>query len=153
MVDVLGKVPSKLSVEKLECWIWGKVSTLNGISMLSLTLCMVIDVIFPAGGRRCHQNGWAGMLVSNLFAALGVARLRVASSSAHPSRWACRFSECCLQVVAKSFRSIVSLRVAHQGGLSCEISNGWLWCMDCLSVGGALWCVCCQSKHGQEENV
>ena len=50
MVDVLGKVPSKLSVEKLECWIWGQVYTLNGISVLSLALCIVIDVTFPAGG-------------------------------------------------------------------------------------------------------
>ena len=85
VVDVLRKVPSKLSVEKLDCWIWRQVKTLNGISVLSLALCMVLAVIFPAGGKVSPK-----LLVSNLLAALEVARLRVASQSVHPPRWACR---------------------------------------------------------------
>ena len=38
-------------------------------------------------------------------------------------------------------------------GLQSEISDGWLWCIDCLLVGGTLWCVCWQSRVGQEENL
>ena len=38
--------------------------------------CMVIDVVFSSQRKRCHQNCWAGALVANLLAALGVARLR-----------------------------------------------------------------------------
>ena len=63
-------VPKPLSVERLECWVWDPVNTQNAISVLSLALCMVIDVIFPVDGRRCHQNCWAGVLVSILLAAL-----------------------------------------------------------------------------------
>ena len=77
VIDLLGKVPEKLFVERLECWVWDQVYTPNAMSVLSLALCMVIDVIFPIDGRRCHQNCWAGTVVSNLLAALGVARLRV----------------------------------------------------------------------------
>ena len=51
---------------------------------------MVIDVVFPVDGGRCHQNCWAGALIANFLAALGVTRLRVASKCAHPPRWACR---------------------------------------------------------------
>ena len=69
---------------------WDQVYSRTAISVLSLALCMVIDVIFPVDGRRSHQNCWAGVLVSNLLAALGVARLRMASQSGHPPRWACR---------------------------------------------------------------
>ena len=58
--------------------------------MLSLAMCMVLDVVFPVNGRKSHQSCWAGALVANLLAALGVARLCVASRYAHPPRWACR---------------------------------------------------------------
>ena len=64
--------------------------TMNAIPVLSLAMCMVMDVAFPVNGKRCHQNCWAGALVANLLTALGVARLRVASRYAHPPRWACR---------------------------------------------------------------
>ena len=63
--------------------------TQNALWVLSLALCMVIDVIFSIDGRRWHQDCWAGVLVSNLLAAPGVARLRVAFQIAHPPRWAC----------------------------------------------------------------
>ena len=90
VVNLLGKVPNKQSVDKLECWIWDQVCTKSAISVLSLAMCMVLDVVFPVNGRRCHHNCWAGALVANLLAALGVARLCVASRYAHPPRWACR---------------------------------------------------------------
>ena len=90
MVDLLGKVPSKLSVDRLECWVWDQVYTPNAIPVLSLALCMVIDVVFPVDGGRCHPNCWAGALIANFLAALGVTRLRVASQCAHPPGWACR---------------------------------------------------------------
>ena len=90
VVNLLGKVPNKQSVDKLECWIWDQVYTMSAIPVLSLAMCMVLDVVSPVNGRRCHQNCWAGALVANLLAALGVARLRMASRYAHPPRWACR---------------------------------------------------------------
>ena len=90
VVNLLGKVPNQQSVERLECWIWDQVYTKSAISVLSLATCMVMDVVFPVNGSRCHQNCWAGALVANLLAALGVARLLVASRYAHPPRWACR---------------------------------------------------------------
>ena len=90
VVNLLGKVPNKQSVDKLECWIWDQVYSLSAIPVLSLAMCMVLDVVSPVNGRRCHQNCWAGALVANLLAALGVARLRVASRYVHPPRWACR---------------------------------------------------------------
>ena len=90
MVNLLGKVLDKQSVDKLECWVWDQVYTLNAIPVLSVAMCIVIDVVFPVNRKRCHQNCWAGELVANLLAALGVARLRVASRYAHPPRWACR---------------------------------------------------------------
>ena len=83
VVNLLGKVPDKQSVDKLECWVWDQVYTMNAIPMLSLAMCMVMDVVFPVNGKRCHQNCWAGALVANLLAALGVARLHVASRYAH----------------------------------------------------------------------
>ena len=76
MVNLLGKVPDKQSVDKLECWVWDQVYTMNAIPVLSLAMCMVMDVVFPVNEKRCHQNCWAGALVANLLAALGVARLR-----------------------------------------------------------------------------
>ena len=82
--------PDKLSMDKLECWVWDQVYTLDAIPVLSLAMCMVIDVVFPVNEKRSHQNCWAGALIANLLAALGVARLRVASQCAHPPRWACR---------------------------------------------------------------
>ena len=90
VVNLLGKVPNQQSVERLECWMWDQVYTKSAISVLSLATCMVMDVVFPVNGSRCHQNCWAGALVANLLAALGVARLLVASRYAHPPRWACR---------------------------------------------------------------
>ena len=90
VVNLLEKVLDKLSVDKLECWVWDQVYTLNAILVLSLAMCMVIDVVYPVNEKRGHQNCWAGALVANLLAALGVARLRVASHCAHPPRWACR---------------------------------------------------------------
>ena len=90
VVSLLGKVPNQQSVERLECWIWDQVYAKGAISVLSLATCMVLDVVFPVNGSRCHQNCWAGALVANLLAALGVARLLVASRYAHPPRWACR---------------------------------------------------------------
>ena len=82
--------PDKLSMYKLECWVWDQVYTLDAIPMLSLAMCMVIDVVFPVIESRSHQNCWAGALIANLLAALGVARLREASRCAHPPRWTCR---------------------------------------------------------------
>ena len=102
VIDLLWKVPEKLSVERLECGVWDQVKTPNALSVLSLALCMVIDVIFPVDGRRCHQHCWAGVLVSNLLAALAVARLRVAFQSVHRDGRA-GFSECCLQNGCKKF--------------------------------------------------
>ena len=82
------------SVDKLEAGelmlVWDQVYTMNAIPVLSLAMCMVLDAVFPVNGKRCHQNCWAGALVANLLAALGVARLRVASRYAHPPRFACR---------------------------------------------------------------
>ena len=82
--------PDKLSMDKSECWVWDQVYTLDAIPVLSLATCMVIDVVFPVNEKRSHQNCWAGAMIANLLAALGVARLRVASQCAHPPRWACR---------------------------------------------------------------
>ena len=62
VVHLLGKVPDKQSVDKLECWVWDQVYTLNAILVLSLAMCMVMDVVFPVNGKRCHQNCWAGAL-------------------------------------------------------------------------------------------
>ena len=98
VVNLLGKVPDKQSVNKLECWVWDQVYTMNAIPVLSLAMCMVKDVVFPVNGKRCHPNCWAGALVANLLAALGVARLRVASRYAHPPRSGhAGFFECCFQ--------------------------------------------------------
>ena len=90
VVSLLGRVLDKLSVDKLECWVWDQVYTLDAIPVLSPAMCMVIDVVCPVNGKRSHQNCWAGALIANILAALGVARLRVASQCAHPPRWACR---------------------------------------------------------------
>ena len=90
VVNLLGKVPDKLSVDKLECWVWDQVYTLTAIPVLSLAMCMVTDVVFPVNGKRCHQSCWVGALVANLLAALGVARLRVASQCVQSAEWACR---------------------------------------------------------------
>ena len=81
-------------------------------------------------GHRCHFSSWWEKVSPKLLG-----------------------SNAAAQVVAKRLRSVVSFGFAHQGGLQCEISNGWLSCIDCLLVGGTLWCVCWQSKVGQEENV
>ena len=89
VVNLLGKVPDKQSVDKLECWEGDQVYTMNAIPVLSLAMCMVMDVVFPINEKRCHQNCWAVALVANLLEALGVVRLRVASRCAHPPRWAC----------------------------------------------------------------
>ena len=90
VISLLVKVPDKRSVDRLECWVWDQVYKLNAIPVLSLAMCMVIDVVFPVSEKRCHQSCWVGALVANLLAALGVARLRVASQCVHPPRWACR---------------------------------------------------------------
>ena len=47
VVNLLGNVPDKQSVDKLECWVWDQVYTLNAIPVLSLAECMVMDVVFP----------------------------------------------------------------------------------------------------------
>ena len=62
VVNLLSKVPDKQSVDKLECWVWDQVYTMNAIPVLSLAMCMVMDVVFPVNGKRCHQNCWAGWL-------------------------------------------------------------------------------------------
>ena len=56
VVHLLGKVPDKLSVDKLECWVWDQLCTQNAIIVLSLAMCMVIDIVFPVNEKRCHQN-------------------------------------------------------------------------------------------------
>ena len=83
----------KLSVDKLECWVWDQVHEPNAIPVRSLAMCMVIDIVFPVNEKRCHQNCLAGGLVANLLAALGVARLRAASQGVHPPRWRAGFFE------------------------------------------------------------
>ena len=96
MIDLLGKVLEKVCGE-------AGVYTPNAISVLSLALCMVIDVIFPVDGRRCHLICWAGALVSNLLAALGW------RGFVWPSRVLIRrdgragSSECCLPNGGKKF--------------------------------------------------
>ena len=82
--------PDELSMDKLECWVWDQVSTLDAVPVLSLAMCMVIDVVLPVNEKRSHPNCWAGVLIAIFLAALGVARLREASQCAHPPRWACR---------------------------------------------------------------
>ena len=62
---------------------------MNAIPVLSLAMCMAMDVVFPVNEKRCHQNCWAGALVANLLATLGVARLRVASRYAHRGTEVC----------------------------------------------------------------
>ena len=66
VVDLLEDVPDKLSMDKLECWVWDQVYTLDAIPVLSLAMCMVIDVVFPVNEKRSHQNCWAGALIANL---------------------------------------------------------------------------------------
>ena len=39
--------PDKLSMDKLECWVWDQVYTLDAIPVLSL----VIDVVFPVNEK------------------------------------------------------------------------------------------------------
>ena len=90
VISLLGKVPDKRSLDRLECWVWDQVYNCNAIPVLSLAMCMVIDVVFPVSEKRCHQSCWVGALIANLLAALGVARLRVASQHAYPPRWTCR---------------------------------------------------------------
>ena len=90
VIGFLGKMPDKRSVEILECWVWDQVYKVNAIPVLSLAMCMVIDVVFPVSEKRCHQCCWVGMLIANILAALGVARLRVSSQCVHPPSWACR---------------------------------------------------------------
>ena len=51
VVNLLGRVPDKLSVDKLECWVWDRVYTLDAIPVLSLIMCMVIDVVFPVNEK------------------------------------------------------------------------------------------------------
>ena len=54
VVNLLGKVPDKLSVGKLECWMWDQVYTQNALPVLTLAMCMVIDIVFPVSEKRCH---------------------------------------------------------------------------------------------------
>ena len=60
VVNLLGKVPNKQSVDKLECWIWDQVYTKSAIVVLSLAMCMVMDVVFPVNGRTMPSKllGW-----------------------------------------------------------------------------------------------
>ena len=76
VVNLLGKVPDKQSVDKLECWVWDQVYTLNAIPVLSLAMCMVMDVVFPGNEKDatktaglvrwsqiCWQHlGWRGLV-------------------------------------------------------------------------------------------
>ena len=153
VVDLLGKVPNKLSVDRLEWWVWDQLYTPNAIPVLSLALCMVIDVVFPVDGRRCHQNCRAGALIANFLAALGVTRLRVASQCAHPSGWACcvlrmllpkwlqKVSDpSCLSVLRK--REVCSVRLPA-GGFGASV----VYVL--AGHSGVYW----QSKVGQEKNV
>ena len=121
VIDLLGNLPEKLSVERQEYWVRDQVINTE----CNIGLCTVIDVIFPVDGRRCRQNCWAGALFSNLLAALewrGFVR---------PSRVLIRrdgragSSECYLpEWLQKVSDPSVSFSVAPQRGVQCEISNG-----------------------------
>ena len=147
MIDLLGKVLEKVCGE-------AGVYTPNAISVLSLALCMVIDVIFPVDGRRCHLICWAGALVSNLLAALGW------RGFVWPSRVLIRrdgragSSECCLPngskkfLIPRVFWCRASERCAVWNSQQVVFGSSIL-----LPVCWTLWCVCWQSKVGQEENL
>ena len=73
VVSLLGKVLDKLSVDKLECWVWDQVYTQNALPVLTLTMCMVIDIVFPVNEKKmspellcwsagCESSGsaWGG---------------------------------------------------------------------------------------------
>ena len=61
MVSLLGKVPDKLSVDKLECWVWDQVYTQNALPVLTLAMCMVIDIVFPVNEKKMSPEllGWS----------------------------------------------------------------------------------------------
>ena len=60
VVNLLGKVPDKQSVDKLECWVWDQVYTMSAIPVLSLAMCMVLDVVFPVNEKKMPPKllGW-----------------------------------------------------------------------------------------------
>ena len=147
VVDLLGKVPNKLSVDRLEGWVWDQVYTPKAIPVLSMALCMVIDVVFPVDGKRCHQNCWAGALIANFLAALGVTMLRVAFQSAHPPRWACRV----LRMLPPKWLQKVSdpsclLVTRIRDVCSVKFPAGGFWLIQCLLISWTLWCVCWQRQ-------
>ena len=90
VVNLLVKVPDKQSVDKLECWVWDQVYALNAIPVLSLAMCMVVDVVFPVNGKKVSPKllGWSAGC--QYVGSAWMARLRAASRYAHPPRWACR---------------------------------------------------------------
>ena len=85
VVNLLGKVPDKQSVDKLEFWVWDQVYTLKAIPVLCLAMCMVMDVVFPVKA-----------LVANLLAALWRGFVWLRAMLIHRGVHA-GFFECCLQ--------------------------------------------------------
>ena len=97
VVNLLGKVLDKQSVNMLECWVWDQVYTMNAIPVLSLAMCMVMDVVFPLNGKRCHQNCWAG---------------RKSVGSAWSGEASCGFASCSSTEVGMPGSSNVASKVA-----------------------------------------
>ena len=60
-LDSVVAEPDKLSMDKLECWVWDQVYTLDAIPVLSLAMCMVIDVVFPVNEKKISSEllGWS----------------------------------------------------------------------------------------------
>ena len=97
VVNLLGKVPDKLSVDKLECWVWDQVYTLNAILVLSLAMCMVIDVVSPVNEKDVTKTAglerWS-RIFSQRLGWRGFVWLRIALI--HRGGHAV-FFECCLR--------------------------------------------------------
>ena len=100
VVNLLGKVRDKQSVDKLECWVWDQVYTMNAIPVLSLAMCMLSfhstgkDVTKTAGLVRwsqiCWQRlGWRGFVWL---------RVMLIHRGGHAG-----FFECCLQGGCKEY--------------------------------------------------
>ena len=152
MVNMLGKVPDKRSVDKLECWVWDRVLNECNAGAVFGNAHGHGCCLSSQRGKRCHQNCWAGALVANLLAALRVARLRVASR--YPPRWACRV----LRMLPPKWLQGVSdpsspLVYRIREACSARFPVNWVWRVHCLRVSWSLWCVCWQGETRQKEDV
>ena len=100
VVHLLGKVPDKQSVDKLECWVWDQVYTLNAILVLSFG---------NAHGYGCCLSNQREKMSPKL---LGWSAGRKSVGSAWSDEASCGFALCSSTVVGMPGSPNVASKVA-----------------------------------------